>query len=223
MLIVQTAPREPAYLPRTLASLERAGASHWEGPRALVADGYTPAAPGWAVWASPERCGQARTFFRALQIAAAHPDFSAITLVEDDVVFARNALDYIATVERDPAFVLHTWFTWQIRRPWGAPAATPFFLDVPLAHHSSNVAVTLSAEVVRALLASDAVKEWTAQHAGDVAYLGAFAHGRAAVHFPALAQHVGDVSTVGNVEPRQARHFLGEAQDAMELRCEQGA
>jgi hypothetical protein len=221
VLIVQTALREPAYLPRTLASLERAGLERWAGPRALVADGYMPEALGWAVWGS-DRCGQARTFFRALQIAAAYPDFSALTLVEDDIVLARNALDYIATVERDPAFVLHTWFTWQIRRPWTAPApSTPFFLDVPLAHHSSNVAVTLSAATVRALLTSDAIKQWTAQHAGDVAYLGAFAHGRAAVHFPALVQHVGDVSAVGNVEPRQARHFLGEAQDAMELRCEQ--
>lgn len=215
VLVVQTAPREPEYLSRTLVSLERAGAGRWEGPRLMVADGYAPEAPeGWRLEVG-EAAGQARTFFRALRLAAAVPGFSALTLIEDDVVLARNALDYIATVERDPNLVLQAWFTWQIRRPWNTPI--PLFLDVPLTHQSSNVAVTLSAERVHELLASDVVKHWTVRHSGDIAYLGVFAGGRCGVHFPSLVQHVGDVSTVGSVGQRVARHFLGEAQDAMRL------
>lgn len=216
VLVVQTAPRAPAYLPRTLVSLERAGAGRWEGPRLLVADGYVPAAPvGWRLEASEASEGQARTFFRALRLAAAVPGFTALTLIEDDVVLAHNALDYIACIERDPDLVLQAWFTWQIRRPWNV--AIPLFLEVPLTHQSSNVAVTLSAERVHELLASDVVRNWTVRHSGDIAYLGVFAGGRCSVHFPSLVQHVGDVSTVGSVGPRVARHFLGEAQDAMRL------
>jgi hypothetical protein len=219
VLAVQTAPREPAYLPRTLASLEHAGLARWRGPRAIFADGCLPDVDplryGWNVFARTSREGQARTFFRLLRTVAAWSGFTALTLLEDDVVLARSALDYIATVDvGDLAFL--AWINFDVQVPWGA--GRPSIIEAPITRYRSNAALTLPAATVRAVLASPAVVNWQGMHGADSVYWG-LSNTRCGVHYPSLAQHVGEVSSVGDtrLDARVDRNFVGEDFDTNTL------
>jgi hypothetical protein len=215
VLAVQTAPREPAYLPASLATLDAAGLARWCGPRFIVADGYVPEAPGWHIEPSPTREGQARTFFRLMRLAAAVPGFTTLTLFEDDIALARNALDYIARVRIDDDLVFLAWHNTNVTLPWGV--RPPSLVDVPVIRYRSNVAVTFPARAVLALLDSDALRAWERTQGADILTWGVFPQGRCGIHYPALVQHVGDVSVLGNPIVRRDLHFVGEAADAMQL------
>lgn len=215
VLAVQTAPREPAYLPASLASLAAAGLERWRGPRLMFSDNYVPQAPGWNVLPSTSRLGQARTFFRLLQTVAAMPDATTVTLFEDDVALARNALDYIGRVQIADHLVFLAWQNTNVPYPWGVP--TPSIIEVPIIRYRSNVAVTFPMRTVRALLDSEALRTWERTKGADIITWGTFAYGRCGIHFPSLVQHVGDVSSLDDPIVRRDLQFIGTEVDAMKL------
>jgi hypothetical protein len=215
VLAVQTAPRVPAYLPATLVALDAAGLGRWRGPRLMFSDGYVPQAPGWNVLPSADCLGQARTFFRLLQVVAAMPDITTVTLLEDDVALARNALDYIARVQIADNLVFLAWQNTNVPYPWGVPA--PSIIEVPIIRYRSNVAVTFPMRTVRALLDSEALRTWERSKGADIITWGTFAYGRCGIHFPPLVQHVGDVSSLNDPIVRRDPQFIGSEADAMKL------
>ncbi len=211
VLAVQTCPRP--YLDATVASLRAAGLDRWRGPRLLVADGYAPRVEGFETRSSTKQVGQAQTFFRLLREAAAARDFSRVTFFEDDVVLARNALDYIAAVE--PICGVTAWYS---SRPAPLPTSRPVFLRSSTYGFVRNVAVTLTVEAVREVLASPYTKAWSKRHEADAVYAFALKEPFGALHFPSLVQHIGDDSAVGGSAGLRAPSFIGEAVDALELR-----
>lgn len=200
VLVVMTcAGREQSVL-RTWASMS-AAAWRWVGPQITIRD---------------ERLdGQAKTMLRAFEYAAACQPFTALTLVEDDAVLAKNALDYIASVEIDSDLALISWFTME-NRP--APPFSPFlYVTNAATYRPSNQCITFPAATVRAVLASGRLQTWPEKHGADIIFREV--PGKpCAIHYPNLAQHVGgNASLTGNVGARVSPTFIGEDADALKL------
>lgn len=207
------------FLERTYASLLRAGLSWWRGRKLLVFDGSAPREtwPGWQISASQTRLGQAQTFFRALREAASSPTLTALTLLEDDIVLARNALDYIAATVIDEDLGLLSWFATDT---CVVPRVPPIISCYPARRYQFNQAITLPAAVVRELLGSVALQTWGEPHGADRVYGLAFPDRPVGVHYPNLVQHVGGLaSSVGNNShgERVSPTFIGEDADAFKL------
>lgn len=161
--------------------------------------------------------GQAQTFFRALRWATAVQNFTALTLLEDDVVLAKNALDYIATTKIDDDLGFISWFS--IYRHDG-PRIPPLLHCIEARDYQFNQAITFPARTVHELLASDALKNWSEPHGADRIYKGVFPDRKVAIHYPNLVQHVGGRnSLVGNNDhgPRESMTFIGEDFDALSM------
>ena len=167
----------------------------------------------WTIDATAERQGQAQTYFRGLRQALAK-GAKRITFFEDDVLLARNALDYIAQVEPPEEAPIIAWWN---RMPAPFREAPPMFLLTPNCSFVRNVALSMSAETARKLLDSEVVKNWDQRHAGDMIYSDALPGAQAALHFPGVVQHIGNESTVGKTEIRKSQSFIGKEVDATRL------
>ena len=202
VLIVQT----------TVASYRRTNLdlrqwAQWPHVRTLVADGM-----GTGVLQ-----GQAKTFFKVLAYAATLEPFTALTLLEDDVVLAKNALDYIATTKVDDDLAFISWFS---TYSYAGPRLPPLFHCIEARDYQYNQAITFPARTVHELLASDALKNWAEPHGADRIYRDVFPDRKVGVHYPNLVQHVGGTeSLVGNSDqgPRVSLSFIGEDVDALSL------
>ena len=223
VLAVMTCPRpaEQDYLKITLATLKFAGLERWLGPRMIVADGYEPLVVGWPVYPSAERLGNSKTFLRALTLAVDTPGFTALTLLEDDVCLARNALDYIAGIDvvADPAVNRDlTHVAWCSFQPPRLPQKARIYDVILTNDFVGNQAVTMSAERVRALLASPAVRRWNARHNADLLFTVAFPDQPCGIHRPNLAQHIGLASAVDDtrtIHPASLDFYIGDALDLL--------
>lgn len=163
------------------------------------------------------RQGQAQTFFEALRRAAETPGFVALTLLEDDIVLAKNALDYIAMTKIDPDLGFVSWFS---NETCTIPRIQPVLACRPARDYMFNQAITFPAKTVHELLASDALKNWSEPHGADRIYGHVFPDRMIAVHYPNLVQHIGGAnSAVGNNDHglRTSPTFLGEDVDALGL------
>ena len=160
--------------------------------------------------------GQAKTFFRALAAAAGTSGFTALTLLEDDVILAKNALDYIATTKIDDDLAFVSWFS--VGR-YSGPRLPPVLDCFRARDYMFNQAITFPARTVHELLASDALKNWSEPHGADRIYKDVFPDRLVAVHYPNLVQHIGGAqSLVGNNDhgPRTSPTF-GQVADALDL------
>ena len=210
VLVVQTCNEH--RLRAVMYALDKAGLERWQGPKLIIADGFTPKQntlpKGFMVAASPTQDGQAKTFFRGLQLASSSwPDIRYITFFEDDVVLAQNALDYIQRID-DSQFSLISWYT----HTRALRTRRPMFLRISSSEFSRIPAITLRTPFVRRMLESDVVKQWTERHGADMVF-AKFAT-PVAVHFPAIVDHVGEVSLTGNHGSRRAPTFVGTGFDA---------
>jgi hypothetical protein len=161
--------------------------------------------------------GQAQTFFHALRWAASRQDFTALTLLEDDIVLAKNALDYIATTKIDDDLGFISWFS--IYHHDG-PRVPPLLHCIPARDYQFNQAITFPVRTVHELLASDALKNWSEPHGADRIYKDVFPDRKVAIHYPNLVQHVGGQnSLVGNDAHgrRESLSFIGEDFDALSM------
>lgn len=215
VLAVQTSARPKPYLEQTLGALEHAGLASWRGPRVIVADGYTPDVDGgWTIDASTRSEGQARTFFRAMSRALAL-GASRMTLFEDDVLLAKNALVFIDAAVMNTALV--SWYECGICPFRSAPR--PMYAVVSVQRFARNVALTIPASTMQTVLASDVVKRWSALHGGDEVFKHVLPDAMAAIFYPNLVQHAGATSNVGNDGhgARESFAFAGEDFDARTL------
>lgn len=215
-LVVQSLGERADHRERLFKSLKAAGLDRWRGPKILVLDGASVLpvwTEDWTIYSTAERMGQAKTYFRGLREALAK-GAKRITFFEDDVVLAKNALDYIAQVEPSPDAPLIAW--------WNRMAAPfrqgpPMYLLTENCSFVRNVALSMSGETAQKLLDSSVVKNWKERHKGDMIYADALPGAKAALHFPGIVQHVGEKSAVGEAEIRRSRSFIGEESDAMRL------
>lgn len=211
-LIVQTTRRPESYLQRLLASLSAAGLERWQGPKILVADGCAPTILGWQTYGSDEQVGQAQTFFKALDLAGA---FEYVTFLEDDVVLARNALDYIKTVQFTADLKLVAWYGGGQSPFVSVPG--PFLATVAASGFARIPAVTMPGKTAREVATSAARDAWKDRHGADEIFGRVFPDGLCAIHFPSVVQHIGDISAVGNTGSRPSPTFPGEDFDAGSL------
>lgn len=161
--------------------------------------------------------GQAQTFFEILRWAAAQDPFTALTLLEDDVVLAKNALDYIATTKIDNDLGFISWFS---NYHYLGPRIPPLLHCIEARDYQFNQAITFPARTVHELLVSDALKNWSEPHGADCIYAKVFPDRKVAIHYPNLVQHVGGTnSLVGNNHQgaRTSPSFVGEDIDALSL------
>jgi len=215
MLAVQTAPRPQPTLAATLASLHRAGLDQWTGPMVVFADGYAPAVdPPFRLDTTPTKLGNARTYLRIIHAAVAEiaeDRLDGLLLVEDDVVLCKNALPYVqrlAVPERTASIAIYSPID---------PKLDKALLKMSSTFWSGNCAVLLTAAALAAIAASPVVAAWPRTNGADeIAAYGAntmnFLH-----HVPSLAQHIGDVSSMGHGRIRRSPTFRGEEFDAMSL------
>ena len=141
--------------------------------------------------------------------------FTALTLLEDDIVLAKNALDYIATTRIDDDLGFISWFSVY---SYDGPRIPPLLHCIPACDYQFNQAITFPARTVHELLASDALKNWSEPHGADRIYKDVFPDRKVAIHYPNLVQHVGGTeSLVGNNDhgPRESLTFIGEDVDAL--------
>lgn len=215
VLAVMTCVGREAALAQTMKALNRAGIDRWRGPKLLVCDGEPPyAPPDWIVVAKREQpVGQAKTFLDVLQAAAGFKHLSALTLFEDDVALADNALDYIAEVEIDPDLALISWFTID---NFAAPFAPFLYVTPAVSYRPSNQGITFPAVTVREVVDGKLLDTWSEPHGADAVFLKMSKP--CAVHFPNLVQHThGNASLTGNVGARLSTTFPGENFDASSL------
>lgn len=215
-LILQTCHRPEAYLLRTLEALRRAGLENWQGPRLLIADGYDPrecyglALQGWQVYATAARQRMTATTKRAWQLAL---DLGAtyVTHVEDDVVFAQGALDYIARVTLPLDAFLASWFT---RYAPPVNARGPYWHGRPMAEYARLQCVTFPAETLRIVLASDVSRMWPWLNGFDNVFRVGWPDKRCYIHYPNTVEHIGTNSTILDQGLQVSGQFVGEAFDA---------
>lgn len=217
VLAVMSCAGREALLQRTLASLK---ADDWIGPKMIMMDGrafIVRPVDWWLFHPSARldsRVGQARTFFETLKVASQFPNFSYLTLFEDDVVVAENALNYIATMKYPNGVAMVSWFH---QLATGDEPRTTWVID-SAKNHSCNQSITLPAATVRALLDSSQLKSWSNLHGADVLIGQVMPDARVAYHFPNIVDHIGgDHSLVGNTGARRSPTFVGETFDALDL------
>lgn len=199
-------------LPREMPKSTRDAVDLWPRAKVYYADGFI--APG----GERHYDGQAKTFFDILRWAAHdNPGFTYLTLLEDDVVLAKNALDYIAMHRPDPDLVLTSWFS---LAACTVPRTQPVIVCRDALYFDCNQAVTMPAATVHALLDSLVLKNWGEKHGADRIFGKVFPGRQTAIHYPNLVQHVGGAeSLVGNDDQgaRTSPTFVGEDFDVLGL------
>jgi Methyltransferase domain len=243
VLILQTAPRPASTLQQTINSLAIAGSERWIGPKILASDGYMPPVPpGWLHMSTPAPAsGSAKAFLKILRHSmTVDPNLEFLTYLQDDVLFCRNSLDYMARIKLPENASLLTWFTYPYDysyHPSGSPALPgltplPAIGLRPTRFFILGQAFTLPRESIESLLYCHYVAhEWPKLNGMDEMPAWAFGDSPYATHFPSLAQHIGGINsacllTVKNrnpnidmppVEERTSPYFPGIDFDALAL------
>jgi hypothetical protein len=217
-LIVQTSPRKKPYLERTLESLKAAGSDWWEGPKFIVADGFllSEVPDGWTFVPTVEVLGQAKTFFRALNIAAS---YQMLTFFEDDIELAKDSLAYMKRVVLDPDLALISWHDVPMC-PFRSIPPPPVFTIMPAKSWSRAQGITLPRRTIHAILDSSITKSWPVRHGADRIFAAVMPEALCAVHYPNLVQHVGGLdSEVGNDDQgeRLSLSYIGSDASALAL------
>jgi len=219
VLVVQTAFRKHPTFDRTLASLERAGAGEWRGPKYIVSDGYTPEVnSGWNV-IRVDYLGHAQTLLHILNLSISCPDFRRLTVFEDDVIAASNSLKYIDGVVLDDDVDMINW-CWMNECEYDVDNARLELMESCVYRQSQ--ALSYSKSAIEKLLTDGVELQNTrgVKHGGD--QLFSVLSGLTAVHMPSLIQHIGCYeSPQGSGElatySRYATSFPGEDFDALTL------
>lgn len=205
MLVQMSCPGRLDITKRSYESLLSGGLKKWPGRAELLVD--------------LDRKGQATMFFDVLRLVAATPEVHTLTLLEDDVVVAENALTYIATTKLPDDVALTSWFYQQV--PAQRSVGHYFFVD-SAAVFSCNQAITIPMRTIRALLASDVLLNWKDKHIGDMIFSRVMPEASVAYHFPGLVQHIGVGRSMVDtplefVTPDGSPTFVGEDFDALDL------
>ena len=213
-LAVLTAPRKVSLLERTLASLEAAGLERWLGRKFLVDDGSGAVVPqGWTGLASEKSEGGVSKILLLFCTLLEDTSFETLTFFEDDIVLAKNALDYIAQTSVDDDLALLSWHCqYELTgRPQLVLLPTDLFTRVQ--------GVTFSRETIETIVMSGINENTPAVGRSNDQFLKTALPGKVyGVHFPNLVQHTGgDVSALGNVGERLSPSFVGEEFDALKL------
>jgi len=235
LLTIQTAIRpNQSSLPTTLDSLEQAGVKRWNGPKIIVSDGYAPdVPPSWKLFVVSTKqpaLGSAKTFVKLLRLAiATDPLLEYLTYFQDDIVLAKNSLDYISQVAIPKELSLVSWFN----TDWHKPDFTP---PAVLGHRATSLfirsqAVTFTRMAVNAMLYCHEVTHWPKLDACDAMPAWALADIPYADHYPGLVQHTEGFNSACNLTfqqhqlrskcphngERTSPSFVGENFDALSL------
>lgn len=180
--------------------------ARWPGPKVVQVDGRD------GTW-----MGQAKSFFAILLHAAAYSGLTYLTVFEDDIVLAQNAVEYISLHRPDPDLVLTSWFSVETCT---IPRTRPVLSTISAREYMFNQAITMPASTVRTIVASEAMKKWPEPHGADRIFGHVYPKGKCALHFPSIVQHTGGAdSLVGNNHHglRTSPTFIGETADALAL------
>jgi hypothetical protein len=242
-LVMLTSKRPKNCLGDTIASLQRAGLSHWAGPKLLVSDGQQDSLPtDWTHIVYPRREGSSIAFIRALRHALiCDPLLEQLTFLEDDIVMCKGTLDYIAriVIPKDIAFV--SWFTYNYDYASPpTPRQHPHPAELPgavLAVRPSRYFILIQAgtfmrATIERLLACPHITEtWPKREGHDEMVAWALGDSLYATHFPILVQHTGGLNSAvvfdrglsevppgdPQAEERRSPYFKGIDFDAMTL------
>ena len=235
-LSIQTAPRPGRIsLPTTLASLETAGLARWHGPKLLVSDGYIPECPptwtGLAVSSEMPSLGSAKTFVALLRKAIENdPELEYLTYFQDDIILAKNSLDYISQVSIPPELSLVSWFntTWNKPEWQNAP---PSLGCRPTRYFIRSQGITMTRRAIDAMLYCHVVNNWPRINSCDAMPDWALGDVPYADHYPSLIQHTEGLNSACNLTliqhrldstyphkgPRISPSFAGEDFNALKL------
>ena len=213
VVAIQAAPRPRGdSLPRTVASLGR-----WDGPSLIVADGCRPEIPGWKVDASDRQEGSSSNLLRLLHgVATGWPGFTRLILLQDDVILALNALEYMSrmVIPEDVGWVAMFAEMWA-GRGVGWPR-----LGIYGRHQRfyDSQCVVMPRATVLDLLDCHGAWPWNRIHGCDLMFnrLGK----SFAVHVPNLAEHMEGLNSACEHESlgeRRSPNFPGPGFDALSL------
>ncbi len=243
-LLVLTAPRPQNTLIKTIESLELAGSSRWTGPKIIFSDGPSDflMQEDWHLHQNASQEGSARASIRSMALALSiHPELEKLTIIEDDVALARNALDYVQKVEIPPYIEFISWFTYDYdfsypkhpdRLPHPASLGYPVLARRSTRFFILSQACTFTRDAIQTLLTCPLTsRHWPKKHARDELVSAALGDVPYAVHFPILAQHTGGANSAvvhagknlerdpGNAQEgdRSSPYYVGDDFDALSL------
>jgi len=217
VVVVTCAARGDAGLSALLRQIDDSG---WTAQTLIVSDGPATIATRATVSATPVRTGQMRTYWRALAMgaqAAASRGHERFLVLEDDVEFCQNTLEYIAVSKHDERFQFVSWFDGH-----AVPAGAPRGLH-PCTVRSFIClqAISWPRSTALRLLHSPHAVSWSEPHRGDLLVRRILAHGEYAVHVPNLVEHRGAESLCSPGAKlyggRVANNYVGRSFDALEL------
>lgn len=235
-LAIQTAPRPRGIsLPSTLESLKTAGLARWLGPKILASDGYIPDCPpswtGLTVSTEMPPLGSAKTFIALLRKSIEiDPKLEYLTYLQDDIVLAKNTLDYISQVSIPSNISLVSWFNTTWNKP-GWKNDPPVLGCRPTRYFIRSQAMTITRMAMDAMLYCHVVNKWPRINSCDAMPDWALGDMPYADHYPSLVQHTEGLNSACNLTliqrkldstyphkgPRISASFVGENFNALEL------
>jgi hypothetical protein len=217
MLALQTCERAEDYLLQTLEVLERENVQQWFETRVLVADGYDPRKrygsllSGWHVEQSTTRLRFPKTLRRLLSVASEVKP-ARLTWIEDDVVFARGGLEYVARAILPSGAFYNAWFTLydaddaQFRE-------VPYWALRPMREYARTQAQTITGQTLQQIIEDSRIHT---QWCGEMSFGAFWPDATCAIHYPNLVQHIGtrsahqskDIEYVSRTAVDDCRRFL---------------
>jgi len=182
----------------------------WQGPTTVIIDGDGPQPTclrdwTWLPTATPKREGQARTFFRALEHAHMLKwDF--LTVLEDDIVLAPNALEALQHIEIPANAAVLAWYS-NAPQPFHSIGNQSRIVMQQMPCAATGVALTMTRRTIDQLLTSEVYNAWTDTHGGDGIFNLAMPGKFWATMYPNPVQHIGTVSLTGNSGARQSPSY----------------
>ena len=147
----------------------------------------------------------------------AAPAFTRLTCLQDDVVLAKNFLDYVDCVLVDDDLSFISWYSsWDARPSTGDPFR-PVLEIGKNACFGGSQALTLPRRTADILLGFLESGRWPYRNACDRLFAAAMEGGRFAAHYPVIAQHMGDSNSSLGHRERRSKEFVGEDFDALAL------
>jgi hypothetical protein len=200
-----------------------------------VSDGYIPDHPtSWAGFAASTEMpshGSAKTFVALLWKAMkVDPDLEYLTYFQDDIVLAKNSLDYIAQISIPPEISLVSWFntTW-LKPEWNN--SPPILGCRPTRYFIRSQGMTISRMALDAMLYCHVVNNWPRMNCCDAMPDWALGDVPYADHYPSLIQHTEGLNSACSLAliqhslnsayshngTRMSPSFVGEEFDALKL------
>lgn len=182
----------------------------WHGPKTIIVDGDGPIPECVADWtwlptATPKREGQARTLFRALELAHMKK-WDYLTILEDDIALAPNALWAMQNAAMPANAAVAAWYS-NAPQPFHSQNTAPCWVYNRMPTAATGVALTLPYHTIDTVLNSETFAAWTELHGGDAVFSMSLPGKFWATMYPNPIQHVGTVSLTGNTGDRQSPSF----------------